>query len=88
MKLLRHCLGLALLVLQCLTCGMHTGTVIETTRKALKMTQKELGLRADLDHTTISRIERGVIDPPGRTVKALTDALGKAIGEQSSRGAA
>lgn len=67
---------------------MHTGRVIETTRKALKMTQKELGRLADLDHTTVSRIERGIVDPPPRTVKALTDALGQAIGERSMGGAA
>lgn len=57
---------------------MHTGEVIKAAREALNMTQKELGELAGLDHTAISRIERGVYDPPARTVKSLTDALGQA----------
>lgn len=61
---------------------MHSGLVIKATRKALKMTQEELADLAGLDHTTISRIERGLTYPPARTVKALTDALGQAISER------
>jgi transcriptional regulator with XRE-family HTH domain len=46
------------------------------------MTQKELADRVGLDHTTVSRIERGVYVPPRRTFKALTDAIGEAAAEQ------
>lgn len=59
---------------------MHSGQVIKAARKALKMTQKELGDLAEVDHSTVSRIERGVINPPARTLKALTDALGSRMG--------
>lgn len=65
---------------------MHSGAVIEKTRKALNLTQKQLADLADVDHSTISRIERGLINPPARTVKQITDALGQAIAAQ--RGAA
>jgi transcriptional regulator with XRE-family HTH domain len=57
---------------------MHSGVVIEAARKALHLTQKQLGELAGVDHTTVSRIERGVYSAPPRTVKALTDALGQA----------
>lgn len=69
----------------CLTCAMHTGTVIKTARKALNLTQKELALLASVDHTTVSRIERGETNPPPSTVKALTDALGQVMGERAVR---
>lgn len=65
---------------------MHSGPVIEQARKALGLTQKELAELAGVDHSTVSRIERRIINPPARTIKALTDALGGAIAEK--RGAA
>lgn len=65
---------------------MHSGEIIRDARKALNLTQQELGDRAGVDHTTISRIERGLINSPARTLKALTDALGQAKAER--RGAA
>lgn len=58
----------------------HTGLVILRTRKALKMSLRELAERSSVDYSTISRIERGEYDPPARTIKAITDALGAAIG--------
>lgn len=64
----------------CSTCDMHTGEIIKTAREALNLTQKELGELAGLDHTTVSRIERDVYEAPRRTIKALTDALGLAVG--------
>lgn len=70
----------------CSTCVMHSGPVIEQARKALGLTQKELAELAGVDHSTVSRIERRIINPPARTIKALTDALGGAIAEK--RGAA
>lgn len=65
---------------------MHSGPVIKQAREALGLTQKELAELAGVDHSTVSRIERRIINPPARTIKLLTDALGQAISEQ--RGAA
>lgn len=79
-------LPLCLLCFSCLTCVMHSGLVISEARKALNLTQKQLADLSDVDHSTISRIERGLINPPARTVKALTDALGQAAAAR--RGAA
>lgn len=46
------------------------------------MSLRELSERSEVDYSTISRIEREVIQPSARTVKALTDALGAAIAER------
>lgn len=62
---------------------MPNGDIIRIAREALNMTQKELGERAGLDHTTVSRIERGVYAAPRHTMKALTTALGEAKAEKS-----
>lgn len=56
---------------------MHSGAIIAEARKALDLTQEQLGELAGVDHSTISRLERGLIDSPARTIKALTDALGQ-----------
>jgi transcriptional regulator with XRE-family HTH domain len=61
---------------------MHSGVIIQQARKTLGLTQKELADLAEVDHSTVSRIERGIINPPARTVKALTDALGQATAER------
>lgn len=63
---------------------MHSGLIIEQARKTLGLTQKQLGDLADVDHSTVSRIERGIINAPARTIKALTDALGRAKGEKDA----
>jgi transcriptional regulator with XRE-family HTH domain len=65
---------------------MHSGPVIKQAREALGLTQKELADIAGVDHSTVSRIERRIINPPARTIKLLTDALGGAISDK--RGAA
>lgn len=65
---------------------MHSGLIIEEARKALDLTQKELGDLAGVDHSTVSRIERGIINAPARTIKLLTDALGQETANR--RGAA
>lgn len=62
----------------------HTGPVIRETRKQLKMTLRDLASRSGVDYTTISRIERSQYNPPARTIKALTDALGQAISERGA----
>lgn len=63
---------------------MHpAGLVIKTSRKAQKLTLRDLAQLSEVDHTTISRIERGVIDGSPRTLKALLDALGRNMGQAS-----
>jgi transcriptional regulator with XRE-family HTH domain len=63
---------------------MHSGVIIEEARKALGLTQEQLGELAGVDHSTVSRIERGLTNPSGRTIKALTDALGQARAERGA----
>lgn len=62
----------------------HTGPVIRETRKALKMSLRTLADASGVTYSTISRIEREEYDPPARTIKAITDALGKAIAERDA----
>jgi transcriptional regulator with XRE-family HTH domain len=64
----------------------HTGDVIQVARKAQKLTLRQLAALSEVDHTMISRIERGLVDPSPRVVKALTEALGRNLA--ASRGAA
>lgn len=61
-----------------------TGNVIRAARKAQGLTLAQLAELSDVHSSTISRIERGLIDPPARTIKALTDALGKHIGRSAA----
>lgn len=62
----------------------HTGPVIRATRKQLKMSLRDLASRSGVDYSTISRIERSEYNPPARTIKALTDALGQALNERGA----
>lgn len=55
----------------------HTGAIIQTARKAQNLTQRQLADLAEVDHSMISRIERGLVDPSPRVVKAITEALGR-----------
>jgi transcriptional regulator with XRE-family HTH domain len=48
--------------------------------------REEAARRAGVSPDTVSRIERGIINAPARTIKALTDALGQE--KASRRGAA
>lgn len=63
---------------------MHKGEIIREAREALGLTQKQLGELAGLHHTAVSRIERNLYDAPARTIKALNDALGKAMAERGA----
>jgi transcriptional regulator with XRE-family HTH domain len=55
----------------------HTGNVIRVARKAQKLTLRQLAALAEVDHSMLSRIENGLVDPSPRVVKAITEALGK-----------
>lgn len=53
---------------------MHVGERIRIARG--KLSQKEVALRAGLDTGSISRIERGAIDPTISTLQSIAGALG------------
>jgi transcriptional regulator with XRE-family HTH domain len=38
---------------------------------------RQLAALAEVDHSMLSRIENGLVDPSPRVVKAITEALGK-----------
>lgn len=50
-------------------------TVI-TTRKILKLTQKDLSELSGINQADISKIERGIANPTLKIIKKLADAMG------------
>ena len=52
------------------------GQLVKQRRTALGISQEELGLRANLDRTYISGIERGVRNPSITALVSLTRGLG------------
>lgn len=57
------------------------GKRIKARRQELKMTQRELAARMGYtDHTTITRIEAGKVDPPQSRIVAFAEALGTTPG--------
>ena len=53
------------------------GKRIKARRQELKMSQRELASRMGYtDHTTITRIEAGKVDPPQSRIAAFAKALG------------
>ena len=52
------------------------GQLVKQQRTALGISQEELGLRANLDRTYISGIERGVRNPSITALVSLTRGLG------------
>lgn len=65
----------------------HTGTVIKMARNAQKLSIRQLARLADVDHSMLSRVERGEVDPSARWLKAVTDALGRHMAEQTGNAA-
>lgn len=55
------------------------GQVVKQRRTALGISQEELGLRANLDRTYISGIERGVRNPSITALVSLARGLGITI---------
>lgn len=51
------------------------GKRVRKARKDRKMSQEELADRVGLHYTTISRIERGISNPPVQTVNKIAKAL-------------
>lgn len=55
----------------------HAGTAIKVMRKAQQLSLRELAGLAEVDYSMLSRVERGMVEPSARWLKAVTDALGK-----------
>lgn len=55
------------------------GQLVKQRRTALGISQEELGLRANLDRTYISGVERGVRNPSITAVASLASGLGITI---------
>lgn len=52
------------------------GEKLRDTRKRAMLTQQELAHKSGVGITTIVRIERDQVEPQGRTIRRLADALG------------
>ena len=55
---------------------LRIGNKVRETRKRQLFTQQELAVRAGVGVNTIIRIERNQVDPHGRTIRKLAEALG------------
>jgi len=55
----------------------HAGPALRALRKAQKLSLREVANLAEVDYSTLSKVERGLHDPSPRWLKAVTDALGK-----------
>jgi transcriptional regulator with XRE-family HTH domain len=51
-------------------------------RKAQNLSLRDLAGLAEVDYSALSKVERGLVDPSPRWLKAVTDALGKRMAEQ------
>jgi transcriptional regulator with XRE-family HTH domain len=52
------------------------GTNLQRLRREAGLTQMELGNRSNMQHSVISRYERGLRDPQLEAIAALAKALG------------
>lgn len=55
----------------------HAGTALRALRKTQNLSLRELAALAEVDYSTLSKVERGLVDPSPRWLKAVTDALGR-----------
>jgi transcriptional regulator with XRE-family HTH domain len=61
-----------------LTEVLYIGDRLRDLRKRSLLTQKELADKSGVGVTTIIRIERNQVEPHGRTIRRLAEALGVA----------
>lgn len=54
---------------------LHIGERLRDLRKRALLTQEELAERSGVGVTTIIRIERNQVEPQGRTIRKLAEAL-------------
>jgi len=59
-----------------LTEVLYIGDRLRDLRKRALFTQKELADKSGVGVTTIIRIERNQVEPQGRTIRKLAEALG------------
>ena len=55
------------------------GHLVKQRRTALGISQEELGMRANLDRTYISGVERGVRNPSITAITSLASGLGTTV---------
>lgn len=58
----------------------HAGSAIRAMRKAQGLSLRELARMAEVEYAYLSQVERGLKEPSGRWLKAVTDALGRHLG--------
>lgn len=58
---------------------MKIGEKIKQRRLELGWSQRDLAAKMDYDHSTIGRIERGIIDMPQSKIVQFSDVLGVSI---------
>lgn len=58
----------------------HAGTAIRAMRRAQDLSLRDLAALAEVDYSTLSKVERGLVEPSPRWLKAVTDALGRHLG--------
>jgi len=58
-----------------MTLDRYFGAAVRVHRIRRKLSQEELGARADLDRTYVSGIERGVRNPTLKVIQRLATAL-------------
>lgn len=49
-------------------------------RRAQDLSLRDLAALAEVDYSTLSKVERGLVEPSPRWLKAVTDALGRHLG--------
>ncbi|MCP4482241.1 MAG: helix-turn-helix transcriptional regulator [bacterium] len=60
---------------------MNIGSLINKTRKAKGLTQKEVALSVNMDQSQYSKIEKGKTDPSTSTLQKIAKALGISLAE-------
>ena len=55
---------------------LHIGDKVRELRKRALLTQQQLAEKSGVGANTIVRIERNQVEPHGRTIRKLADALG------------
>jgi transcriptional regulator with XRE-family HTH domain len=56
---------------------MTPGDLVRSTRERLRLSQRQLALRAGTTQAAVSRIERGVVSPTFTTLRELMLAMGQ-----------
>lgn len=59
---------------------VNVGIAIATMRETQDLTQRELARLAGVNSGYLSQVERGLVEPSARWLRAVTDALGKHLG--------